>query len=189
METTSRICNSEQTKVTADSRALVGRRRFVRGVAAVVPVVLTVGSRSVLGRDVTCLSPSASASISLLNSRPGRDPDGSCAGKSPGYWKNAFANFGITIARSANFDAVFGSGPTGTMEDVCATTGDADHAALARHLAAAWCNLQAGLVSPTVLDLGDLQAMWAGRFAGYSPVAGVTWFDTDMITYLTTTMT
>jgi hypothetical protein len=74
------------------------------------------------------------------------------------------------------------------MEDVCATTGNANYAALARHLAAAWCNLQKGLVATTVLDLSDLQAMWDGRAGSYSPVAGVTWTDAEIIAYLQTTM-
>lgn len=195
MELEERVDTGEQSEITADSKAKPGRRRFIGGAGAIVPVVLTVGSRSVLANvgGGGCFSPSASASINLLHSRPGRTTDGNCGGKTPGLWKNAYINFGNTLAHNTKWSSKFTVGPfttNTTMEDVCGTIGNANNAALARHLAAAWCNLASGLVASTVLDLSDLQAMWNARDgvgSGYHPTAGVTWFDSDMVTYLLTT--
>lgn len=184
MELEKRVDDGEQPEVKTGSEATSGRRRFMCGAGAIVPVVLTVGSRSALA--TTCLSPSASASINLLHSRQDRADDGRCAGRSPGYWKNHVSQIsgqlfnGIFPGESAYADK--------TMKQVVAVGGNQNYAELARHLAAAWCNLISGKVAQTVLSLSDLQAMWTARSIGYSPTPGVTWSDAQMADYLKTTM-
>jgi hypothetical protein len=179
--------NQASLPATAD-RKRNGRRRFIGGAGAAIPVILSVASRSTLA--CTCLSPSASASINLQNSRPNRDDDGRCAGLSPGYWKT----HDYRSASQTKFEAVFASSGTTysgkTIKEVTALEGNADHEALARHIAAAWCNLTSGKVDQNVLSLADLQAMWNGRGFGYHPVSGSstpTWYDDQMVEYISTT--
>lgn len=66
--------------------------------------------------------------------------------------------------------------------------GTQDPYQLGAHLAAAWCNWKMGWVSSSVVNLSDLQAMWAGRTAGYVPVSGVTWYSEDIVEYLKSSM-
>lgn len=189
MKSENRIDETGQPTAVANTAGAVGRRRFVRSVSVIIPVVLTAGSRSALA-TVGCHSPSATASINLLHSRPDRPSEGACAGRTPGYWKNAAENHGILLARNTQFSSVYLGAYGGlSMEQVTALQGNAGYAALARHLAAAWCNLQMGWVDATVLNLDDLLAMWAGRSSGYTPVAGVTWNAAQMVDYLVTTQT
>lgn len=191
MNSENKIDNSEQSKVTAGDSGTPGRRRFVRGVAAIVPVVvLTAGSRSALA--TTCLSPSASASINLLHSRPNRPGDGMCAGRTPGFWANAWkTHHAVWVqvgAKDLQFSAIFAGGfPGKTLKQVMQLNGAGDPYQLGAHLAAAWCNWKMGWVSSTILDLSDLQAMWNGRNTGYTPIAGVTWYGQDIVTFLKTT--
>lgn len=161
------------------------RRRFVREVGVIAPLILTVGSRSALARS--CLSPSASASISLLNSRPDRLADGVCNGRTPGYWRND-SNF--RLADTTQFNSIFPGGFALSMRKVTALGGNGNFEALARHLAAAWCNRASGLVSPTILDFDDLVRMWAGRTGSYTPIPGgsVMWGEAQIVDYLTSTM-
>lgn len=187
MKLQKQVDNGKQPDVTAGSKEKSGRRRFMCGAGAIVPVVLTVGSRSALA-TTTCFSPSARASINSMQSRPDRTMDGFCSGGSPGYWKNAFANHHDSLARDNQFSSIFGSFVGKSMEDVTNMQGNNNHKALARHLAAAWCNLTRGFVSENVLSVSDLQHMWAGRLSYYSPTPGVKWYDTEMIAYLTSTM-
>jgi hypothetical protein len=167
----------------------ITRRRLMRAGFAATPVVLTLSGRSAMA-SVACLSPSASASINLTHSRPGRSGD-VCAGLTPGYWKNAADNHGNFTAQNNRFDSVYILGFTPeTMEGVCKLGGGSvDPQELGSHLAAAWCNLAMGWVPLSVLSLLDLQIMWAQRDTGYHPVPGVTWSRAQIVTYLKTTMT
>lgn len=161
------------------------RRRFVRGVGAVVPATLTVWSasaRSTLSSK-TCLSPSASASITLLNSRPNRKRD-DCYGRTPGYWMNQ----GADKAKSYKFSVIGTGFGDKTMFDVISLQGNGDKWQLGAHLSAAYLNLVTGKVPSTVLNLADLQAMWAGQLGSYSPTPNVFWDGGKIVEYLKTTM-
>jgi hypothetical protein len=188
----------EKQEELLSSSSAGGRRRFVRSAGVLVPVVLTVGSRSAMA-SVGCLSPSATTSINLTNSRPNRET-GSCMGRTPGYWKSAAVvrgrslAHGITTAHSNAFHSLAAYGNPldfgdKTMEEVCLLGGgSADPFEFGAHLAAAWCNLKTGLVDPSVFSLADLQSMWAlGN--SYQPVPGVTWSKEQIVKYLKTTMT
>ena len=182
---------TERSEVRPAGPSTAGRRRFVRGASVLVPVVLTVGSRSAMA-TVGCLSPSASASIDLTHSRPNRET-GSCAlGRTPGFWKNAAQNHSILTARDNAFHSLnayaspltFGSE---SMEDVCLRKGNGDPFKFGAHLAAAWCNLTQGWVDTSVLSLTVLQSMWTlGN--NFQPVPGVFWSKEQIVIYLKTTM-
>lgn len=187
-EVNSRI---EQAKENAGTHGVGSRRHFVRGACAVIPVVLTVGSRSALANG-GCLSPSASASINLLHSRPNRT-DGSCAlGRTPWYWQSAADTQNNLLARNTLFSTPFPGGFLGkTIEQVIIENGTQDPQQLGAHLGAAWCNLQMGWVDASVLSLEVLGKMWAGRISGYYPIDGAllpVWGPADIVTYLKTTM-
>ena len=182
-----------QNMLTSETNKAVvspSRRSFVRGATLVAPLALTVGSRSAMA--TACLSPSATASINLGKSRPGRS-DGSCAlGRTPGYWQNADSThkdeWAASGAGGTLFSTCFVSGFSGsTLKQVMNMTGNQDPAQLGAHLSAAWCNLQMGWVDSTVLSLDVLRAMWAGQ-NNYQPVAGVYWTREQTVTYLKTTM-
>ncbi len=167
----------------------IHRRRFVRGVGVLVPAALTITSRSASAAG--CLSASASASINLANSRPNRVADGTCSGKSPGYWNNAAKNFNDLTARNNQFSSIFSGGFVGkSMEDVTNLNGTQDPQQLGGHLAAAWCNFNKGFVDPKIISLDTLKAMWAGRNGTFQPIPGntsVTWTAAQIVTFLKTT--
>jgi hypothetical protein len=181
------------------------RRRFVRGVGLATPVMLAMSSRSALANGGLCLSPSASASIALLNSRPDRERVG-CAGGSPGFWseasKSTHPNYSYWVSSAAEgkfFSAVFGDSsafPGKTLKQVLRNgmrdePRFADDYKLGFHLAAAWCNLQVGWVPASVLSLQQMKDMWRYRITGYQPVPGMgtPWYGGDIVTYLSTTHT
>lgn len=169
-----------------DNSRTGARRRFIRGAGAVIPVVLTVNARSALA--ATCLSPSASASIDLLHSRPNRTQE-SCSGRTPGYWKEAWkthpTEWGLSGGEGVLFSSVFGSGYDGkALKEVMDLKGYEDPYELGAHLCAAYLNYKMGWVPTSVLDLSDLIAMWNGRNTGYSPISGVVWYGADIVTYL-----
>jgi hypothetical protein len=193
------------------SKVAAGRRRFVRGAGAAIPLVLSVRSPSALAAG-QCLAPSAQASIALLHSRPDREKL-YCDGGTPGFWGNAakrehpnhpswVAVFGPDATdplpdpsdpyggiSSPLFSAVFGSGYDGKrMHEVMGLSGGEDAYQLGAHLVAAYCNMMIGWVPTTVLDLSDLKEMWAYRLTGYEPTAGVKWYGEQIVAYLQTTM-
>jgi hypothetical protein len=181
------------------------RRRFVRGVGLATPVMLAMSSRSALATGGSCLSPSASASITLLNSRPDRDRVG-CSGRSPGFWsqacKSSHPNHSYWVSSGAEgkyFSAVFDDSsafPGKTLKQVLRNgirnePSFPDPNRLGFHLAAAWCNLQLGWVPATVISLQQLKDMWRYRNTGYQPVPGMEtpWNGEDIVKYLSTTFT
>ncbi|MBK9571651.1 MAG: hypothetical protein IPO43_02530 [Rhodoferax sp.] len=181
-------------KAGALSRADIARRHVLLkglGKGAAAATVLTVGPRSAMA-TVACLSPSASASINLTHSRPGRS-GGSCAnGRTPGFWQNASsthpADWASSGAEGKLFSVCFLSGFSGkTLKQVMGMNGNEDPQQFGAHLSAAWCNLQMGWVDSTVLSLEVLRAMWAGQ-NNYSPIPGVFWTRGQTVTYLKTTM-
>ncbi|KAB2926761.1 MAG: hypothetical protein F9K30_05705 [Dechloromonas sp.] len=195
----------EDSQPLAGSTASESRRRFVRGVGLATPVMLAVSSRSALATGGTCLSPSASASIALTNSRPNRDGIG-CSGRSPGFWSQAclsshqhYSYWTMSGASGKLFSTVFNDSsafPGKTLKDVlrngmAGSPSFADPNRLGFHLAAAWCNLQVGFVPSTVVSLLQLRAMWAGRNLGYQPVPGMgePWYGEKIVKYLETTYT
>lgn len=167
------------------------RRRLVQGIGA---GVLTVTAKSSLATTGNCLSPSASASISLLHSRPNRDR-WDCKGRTPGFWINAATTHPLDWQYAGQtgdgevFSTVFLSGYSERLRIVMGMSGNQDQWQLGAHLSAAYLNMKRGWVPTSVLDITDLRAMWAGRYGTYSPTSGVTWGGEQIVSYLQTTMT
>lgn len=195
----------EDSQQVAGSTGSESRRRFVRGVGLAAPVMLAISSRSALATGGSCLSPSASASIALLNSRPDRDRVG-CSGRSPGFWsqaaKSTHPNHSWWVASGAEgklFSNVFGDSsafPGKTLKQVLRNGMKDDPSfpdpyRLGFHLAAAWCNLQVGFVPASVLSLEQMKDMWRYRNTGYEPVPGMStpWYGEDIVRYIATTFT
>lgn len=205
---------TESPKLPQDdiaSKAVGGRRRFIRGLGVAVPVVMTVRSPSALAGG-QCFAPSADASIALLNSRRDRVKL-YCDGGTPGFWGNAAKIdhpnhpywkqvFGEDIRKrdgslriaSPYFGSIFGSvfsSPDKKVHEVIWLGGTGDPFQLGAHLVAAYCNLKMNWVPSGVngvLDLSDLREMWAMRLTGYAPTAGVRWNGEKIVAYLQTTM-
>lgn len=169
-----------------------GRRRFVRGVGIALPVVMTVKSRSVMATGAQCLAPSATASIALLHSRPGRTTE-FCSGRTPGFWGQAWNTHPLIWASVGGEGLLFSNPYTGgfpgqTHKQVMNLNGVGDPYQFGAHMSAAYFNWKKGWVPTTVLDLSDLLAMWNGRNGSYSPTPGVTWGAQQIVAYLQSTM-
>ena len=161
-----------------------GRRRFVRGLGAAIPVTLTISARSAMA--ATCTTVSAQASINLANSHNSlTDVNQPCNGLSPQAWANSpDSDFG-----SANvyFSSQFGGGPNKSMRQVLR---DANATPFQKHIAAAYVNSVLGRVDQKFYNLDQLKAMWnwkLGLNGSYHPVAGANWDDTNIMTYLADT--
>ena len=177
------------------------RRRFIHGVGVAVPVIMTVKSSSALAAQ--CFSPSAAASIALLNSRVNHEYADCSQGRTPGFWVNAAnptngnsgkSNDNYQYWQAAGGDGVyfstaFVSGFTNLkLKQVMALNGTDDPWQLGAHLSAAYLNNKIGWVPDTVVSLQDLRDTWAGRYGTYTPTAGVTWTGEQIVAYLQTTM-
>lgn len=175
-----------------------GRRRFVRGAGVGVTAIVTLAPRSSLA--VSCLSPSATASINLLHSRTDRMRE-TCLGKSPGFWKapnkrNLFNAtgadqkiFGTTFWNPSNLSALTflqvlenGNGENSANGSL------RDPSELGSHLVAAWCNWKSGRVPASILDEAKLQAMSANAIGGYEPTQGAPlWYAAEIVNFIKST--
>lgn len=187
-----------QSDNTDAQQSAAKRRRFIHGVGAAVPLLMTIAPRSALA--VQCLSPSAQASISLTHSRENR-PQSECLGRSPGYWKNANtthpADWNASGAANMTFGNLFdypanlaGYSFLAVLEngngDGQGSSNVLDASELGAHLVAAWCNFKAGKVPNTILSEETLKAMSSGAGGdGYIPVAGATpWYAADIVAFI-----
>lgn len=163
-----------------------GRRRFVRGVGAVVPVTLTISAKSAMACH--CTSVSANSSIKIANSHNATGDDNStidCRGKFPATWA------GLTVTGSDTlFSTIFS--PVGTtkqnktMKEI-AGWGNSNRYAI---FAAAYLNVLNGSVSDRYYTTAHLQAMWPvvyNQSGSYVPTPGAQWSSSDIISYLTQT--
>lgn len=185
-----KIHDQESSCTSNEAAARDKRRRLVQGLSA---GVLTVSAKSALATG-NCLSPSASASISLMHSRPDRDK-WRCDGRTPGFWFNAATTHPLDWQYAGQtgdgeiFSVVFLSGfGNHRLRIVMGMTGNQDRWQLGAHLSAAYLNMRRGWVPEAVLNLNDLRAMWAGRNGTYSPTPGVSWGGEQIVSYLKTTM-
>ena len=171
-----------------------GRRRFVRGVSIAIPVSLTVSARSAL--SATCSTVSANASIALANSHNATgDVNQTCSGTPPEGWvvqeptgtqkktqpalQQSPSGF---IRLDQKFGAVFTTNLPLKNSKMSEAVKNQDE--FVRYIAAAYLNLVNNKV--TGYDLPQLQAMWAGRYRGFSPLPGSTviWYEQDIKKYL-----
>lgn len=173
-----------------------GRRRFASTGAKASGVLLTLASSSGMAQTV-CKSPSGFMSGNL--SRHGNQTV-TCAGLSPGYWKNwpdswppSCYAYKVAPHKATTFASVFPSGWTslyqnGTMMDVLVNNDNGqDPYNLGAHMVAAYLNVKANKISFFTVDV--LKAMWhdLATYNYYSPSAGIKWYAEDVAKYLTKT--
>lgn len=189
---------SERETVRVSSEG--GRRRFVRGAAAGVTALVTLAPRSSLA--ITCLSPSATASINLLHSRENRTKD-ICSGRSPGFWKRSPKTHPADWAASTAEGKIFGDYFVNPRNLAALTflqvlkngNGEnsengslVDSTELGAHLVAAWCNWKTGRVPSTVLDEDTLKEMSDKAISGYVPIPGADpWYAADIVAFIQST--
>lgn len=175
------------------------RRRFAKTGAGVSGVILTLASQPGMASQV-CATPSGFLSGIGHNSHA---PTATCAGRSPGYWKNNHDAWQL----QAHTD---GSVPCGSvfrcegytsglkdyaLFDVVDPTKITDHSTVdpdnvGMHLVATLLNVRAGII--TVLDETRVLSIWTEYDSThhYTPSAGATpWNGAQIVTYLTSTMT
>lgn len=175
--------------VTAElSSEGAARRRFARAGVAASGVLLTLHSQPGMAAEV-CTTPSGFLSGGLQSFR---GPPPTCAGRSPGYWKNAGWPRGCD--KNAPYTRVFSCNSQNTKSYGGATQVAIldpkkwDRDGIGRHLMAAYLNVQAGL--STFQTVPMLQRIWLEYQAKgyYTPTAGVKWDSAKIVEYLQGTM-
>jgi hypothetical protein len=164
-----------------------GRRRFVRGVGAAVPVALTVSARSAMACH--CNAVSAHASINLTHSHNSTLDQNITLSKtlSPGALASKPLSYFTNIGANGNFVAVFGSGPNLTMRDVLNSH---ISSVFAKQIAAAYVNFKKDPSVSKCYSLQQLIDMWTyGPTSTYQPVPGANWGVGEIGTYLIGTWT
>lgn len=175
------------------------RRRFVRGVGVIAPVVLTVSARSALACH--CTSVSAAGSIALQNSHNAKTDvwqTNQCAGFSPSRWKNERQS---PRGGSDRFDAIFplsGIEAKWTMWQVLKDSKEknqfgtillsADKKEMLQIFAAAYLNSTSNKIGTQYYDVEKLKAMWRGKDGAFAPVPGKLWDWSDIKSFLLPTM-
>lgn len=182
-----------------------GRRRLLQAGISAAPVVMTIVSRPVLANnDVPqqCFSPSGFTSLN----QSGQGGGGTCSGRTPGFWKQS-QHFGWWPAGyypvavpghpATTFCAVFPSCSVysgKTLLEVLSTGGGPPND-VGRHIVAALLNTLTGLVPPIVLSVPMILEIWrqyidtgGGTTGHYSTSSGGSWYHTQIVAYLQTTM-
>jgi hypothetical protein len=170
------------------------RRRLAKAGIGAAGILYTLESRAAMS-PMMCKSPSGALSGGLSSNY---GPAPTCAGLSPGYWKN---HDNWPIPRDTMFAAVFGgvgspaactlaaknkSYQCSTMLNLLShQTYDSNN--LAMHVIATYLNILSGRIS--FLSLETLGAMWLSvqTRGTYSPTAGVTWTREQVKNYLQAT--
>lgn len=164
------------------------RRRFTRAGIAASGVLLTLHSQPGMAAEV-CTTPSGYLSGGLQSYR---GPEPTCAGRSPGYWKNH--SWPRSSAKEAMFSQVFSCNSLNAKTYGTVSQRDIldpkkwDLNGIGRHLIAAYLNVQAGL--STFQTVPMLQRIWLEYQAKgyYTPTAGVKWDSAKIVEYLQGTM-
>ncbi len=164
------------------------RRRFTRAGVAASGVLLTLHSQPGMAVEV-CTTPSGSLSGGLQSFR---GPPPTCAGRSPGYWKNHSWPRGCN--KNEPFTRIFSCNSLNaktygtTSQSAILDPKQWDRNGIGRHLMACYLNVQAGL--STFQTTAMLQRIWLEYQAKgyYAPTAGVKWDGGKIVDYLQGTM-
>jgi hypothetical protein len=178
--------HDEQTK-SVELNESKGRRRFVRGVGAAVPVALTVSARSAMACH--CNAVSAHASINLTHSHNSTlDQNIALTNTlSPSLLAAKPVTYFTDIGANGNFAAFFGSGPNLTMSDVLKSSSTS---VFAKQIAAAYVNFKKDASVSKCYSLQQLKDMWTyGPTSTYQPVPNANWGVDQIGTYLIGTWT
>lgn len=188
------------------------RRNFTKSGLIVSGVLLTLASRSALGGNFACQTPSGFLSGNVST----HGTPTTCSGKSPGYWgthaaqwpmpyqpgscTNSGANSSNSCTNAANwsggttFRSVFNCNGQGhiytqySMMQLFWLNGNQDPNQLGAYFVAAVLNARFGLTpvlaEPQVVNIFN---EWDSK--GYfEPTAGVKWYAPDLVAYLQSTM-
>lgn len=182
------------------------RRQFTKSGLAVSGVLLTLASRSAVGGNFVCKSPSGFLSGNL--SQHGTPT--TCSGLSPGYWGTHPAQWPMPYqpgkcnhktcttaadwSKGTSFRSVFNCNGQGviysqySMMQVVWLTGNADPAQLGAHCVAAILNARMATTPVlTEVKVASIFNEWDSK-GFFEPTAGVKWFAADIVAYLKSTM-
>lgn len=175
--------------MTQPSQVDTSRRRFT-GAGIGVSAFFTLASQPVLAA-VTCKSPSGFASGNLSQ----RGTPVTCSGQRPDQWVLITtadpildAKFHSVFVRSGTVNyggTTTADGPS--MKEVMGmASGATAPQPLGKEFAAALVNIRKGLIPPTILSETRLIIMWNELLTTgiFTPIAGVTWTGSQVITYL-----
>lgn len=164
------------------------RRRFTRTGAAAVGALLTLKSTPGMATTSVCTpsGPLGSGNVSRLktiNCALGRSPGYYQTHPEPEYWPSTClptVKFGTRFITACNTDLI-----NKTMYQVSCDTGNQ----VARHLVAAYANALKRTTS-SFLSVDKVKAIWASYDCNgtWSPSAGVTWHQDEILAYLKRTM-
>lgn len=182
------------------------RRQFAKTGLAVSGVLLTLSSRSAVGGNFVCKSPSGFLSGNLS----AHGTPVTCSGLSPGYWgthpvqwpmpylpglcaKNPCTN-AADWSGGTPFCSVFNCAGNGTryarytLMQVIWLTGNLDPSQLGAYFIAAVLNARRG-ATPILTESQLVNIFNEWDFKGFfEPTAGVKWYAPDIVTYLKSTM-
>ncbi|MBC7453892.1 MAG: hypothetical protein H7335_09330 [Massilia sp.] len=166
------------------------RRQFAKGIIGTSGVLLTLASQPGMAATL-CRSPSGSLSGGLQS----HGPVVACAGRSPNFYKEN-AGWPSPCTPGTTFSSVFPcAGLTKDTYGASSTTlglildhQDFDTANLGMHLVATYLNILSGRID--FLTLSQVQSIWYDwqTYGYYSPTAGVQWRASDIVIYLSGTM-
>lgn len=173
-----------------------GRRRFASTGAKASGVILTLASAP--GMAVECRAPSGSVSGTLKSKSTNQVV--TCAGLSPGYWKNWPQSWPsgcvpetVGKRQATLFTSVFPNGWTNTyrtasmMEIFKCNDPSEDPHNLGAHLVAAYLNVRSKKIS--YLTVAQLKTIWHDlcTYGYYQPKAGERWQAERVAMYLAST--
>lgn len=191
----------EQDRVANESR-----RHFGKTGLAVSGVLFTLASRSAVGGNFVCKSPSGFLSGNLS----AHGTPVTCSGLSPGYWgthpaqwpmpyqaglcSNSPCTKAADWSAGTSFRSVFNCSGNGavyashSLMQVIWLTGNADPFQLGAHIIAAVLNARMG-ATPILTEAKVVNIFNEWNLKGFfEPTAGVKWYAPDIVTYLQSTM-
>lgn len=202
---TPRTMNDDKPQETDRKPSVDASRRRLAGVSA-SGILLTLASRTTLGGQFLCKTPSGFLSGNL--SQHGTPI--TCGGVSPGYWGTHPTQWPLpyqagacstkTCTQSTDwsggtlFRSVFNCTGHGmiylnvSLMQVIWLSGNADPAQLGAHCVAALLNARTG-TTPVLTEARVVNIFNEWDSKGYfEPTAGVKWYAADIVTYLKSTM-
>jgi hypothetical protein len=170
------------------------RRRFAKaGAGASAGAILTLASQPAMA-TLVCTSPSGFMSGNLSR----HNDSLACAGVSPGYWKNhhdawraagtnGLSKFHLTFPTTSRCVQLNVYSCFDIVDPDKVKNGD-DPNNVAMHIMATLLNVRSGRIG--FLTVNQVMAIWNSFAASgtYKPTAGVTWNGTQIVNYLTSTM-
>ncbi len=181
---------SSQSEIIESPPKFAGesRRRFTKAGLAASGVILSLASKPGMACEI-CASPSGSLSGGLASHH---GPAPTCAGLTPGYWKN-HTSWPGGVSCSTPFRDVFHVNSSRsiyyspTLLQVLTPQDFNDQSGFGSHLVACYLNVRGGLSSfLTVATLQSIFQEWQST-GHYTPSAGVQWDITQIVTYLSGT--